>query len=95
MTLTLEQVKHIATLARLDLTGDELERYRRQLSAILDHFQQLQSIDTAEIAPTASGFDLRSPLRGDVPLPGLGLDDLLRNAPDTQDQQFRVPPVFE
>ena len=95
MSLTLEEVQHIANLARLNLTGDELSRYRAQLSEILDYFQQLQAIDTDEIPPTTSGFELLSALRADQIRPGLELQDLLGNAPDVENDQFRVPPIFE
>ena len=95
MSLTIEQVKHIANLARLELTEDELARYSEQLSAILSHFEQLQAVDTESISPTARVSSSESVLRADEPRPGLDLDALLENAPDTDERQFRVPPVFE
>jgi aspartyl-tRNA(Asn)/glutamyl-tRNA(Gln) amidotransferase subunit C len=95
MSLTLEQVEHIANLARLELSDEEKERYRQQLSAILDYFAQLSELDTAEIAPTSSVLPARSALRPDEPHPGLSLEELLRNAPETEGGQFRVPPVLE
>jgi aspartyl-tRNA(Asn)/glutamyl-tRNA(Gln) amidotransferase subunit C len=95
MPLTLEQVEHIANLARLELSDEEKERYRQQLSAILDYFAQLSELDTAEIAPTSSVLPARSALRPDEPRPGLSLEELLRNAPQTEGGQFRVPPVLE
>jgi aspartyl-tRNA(Asn)/glutamyl-tRNA(Gln) amidotransferase subunit C len=95
MSLSFEEVQHIANLARIELTDDELIRYQAQLSAILDYFQQLQSIPTDEIPPTTSGFELTTPLREDQVRPGLELPDLLENSPDVEDDQFRVPPVFE
>lgn len=95
MSLTLEEVQHIADLARLKLTEEELSRYRNQLSAILDYFQQLQAIPVEEIPPTTSGLDLKSALREDRVRPGLDLEDLMVNAPDVEDDQFRVPPIFE
>jgi aspartyl-tRNA(Asn)/glutamyl-tRNA(Gln) amidotransferase subunit C len=95
MSLTIEQVKHIANLARLELTEGELVRYREQLSSILAHFEQLEAIDTEAIPPTASVSAGESTLRVDQSRPGLSLDDLLYNAPDTDARQFRVPPIFE
>lgn len=95
MTLTLEEVEHIAHLARLDLTEDEKARYRVQLSAILDYATRLQELDTTGIPPTASVLPLRSVLRPDVSRPGLTTEALLANAPETEDNQFRVPPVIE
>ena len=95
MTLTLEEVEHIAVLARLQLSDSEKQRYRQQLSAILDYAARLQALDTSGIPPTASVLPPRSVLRADEPEPGLSLEDLLRNAPDVADEQFRVPPVLE
>ena len=95
MTLTLDEVEHIAELARLRLTPEEKERYREQLSAILDYAARLQELDTSGIPPTASVLPPRSVLRPDQTNPGLTLEELLRNAPETEADQFRVPPVLE
>lgn len=95
MKLTLAEVEHIAQLARLDLTPAEKELYRQQLSAILEYAARLQSLDTSGIPPTASVLPPRSVLRPDVPRPGLPLQSLLHNAAQTEDGQFRVPPVLE
>ena len=95
MPLTLKEVEHIANLARLDLTDDEKARYREQLSAILDYFTQLRELDTAGISPTSSVLLPRSVLRDDEPRTGLSLEELLRNAPQAEAGQFRIPPVFE
>ena len=95
MSLTLSEVEHIAHLARLDLTPGELARYREQLSAILDYAVRLQQLDTSAIAPTASALDAGMPLREDVARIALDTQKVLRNAPLTEDNQFRVPPVLE
>lgn len=95
MTLTKEQVEHIAQLARLKLTAEEVDRYRVQLSAILDYANRLQSVDTSGIPPTSSVLPPRSVLREDTARPGLALEDLLRNAPESENGQFRVPPVLD
>lgn len=95
MKLTLEEVEHIAELARLKLTDAEKQRYREQLSAILDYVARLQTLDTSGIPPTASVLPARSVLRIDQPRPGLTLEELLRNAPQIEADQFRVPPVLE
>lgn len=95
MKLTLEQVEHIAQLARLDLSEAEKLRYREQLSAILDYANRLQALETGDIPPTASVLPPRSVLRPDQVRPSLALPNLLRNAPDTEANQFRVPPVLE
>ena len=95
MILTREEVEHIASLARLELSEAEKERYREQLSAILEYAARLQSVDTSMIPPTSGVQPERAELRPDEPRPGLDLDDLLRNAPDHEDRQFRVPPILE
>jgi len=95
MSLTLLEVEHIAELARLELTDDEKQRFRQQLSEILDYATRLQAIDTSQILPTAAMQGQRSVLRPDVPAPSLELKEVLANAPQAEDDQFRVPPVLE
>jgi aspartyl-tRNA(Asn)/glutamyl-tRNA(Gln) amidotransferase subunit C len=95
MTLTLQEVEHIAQLARLELTTEEKERYRQQLSAILEYAVRLQQLDTEGIPPTASVLPARSVLRADEPAAGLPIELVLRNAPAADQDQFRVPPVLE
>ena len=93
--LTLAEVEHIADLARLDLTAEEKERFRQQLSAILDYAARLQTLDTSGIPPTSSVLPPRSALRPDLPAPGLSTDQVLLNAPRVEANQFRVPPVMD
>jgi len=95
MPLTIAEVEHIAALARLDLSAEETARYREQLSAILDYFSQLQDLDAAAIPPTFGGLPEGNRLREDEPRPSLPLDDLLSNAPQVEQEQFRVPPILE
>jgi aspartyl-tRNA(Asn)/glutamyl-tRNA(Gln) amidotransferase subunit C len=95
MTLSPEEVEHIAMLARLNLSEAEKELFRFQLSSILDHVARLQALDTQDIPPTFSILALISEKRTDEPAPGLQVQDLLRNAPQIEDGQFRIPPVFE
>ncbi len=95
MILTLEEVEHIAELARLKLTEAEKELYREQLSAILDYFAQLRELDTTGIPPTSSVLPPRTVLREDEPRPGLSLEKVLQNAPQSENAQFRVPLVLE
>lgn len=95
MTLTLAEVEHIAQLARLKLTPAEKELYRAQLSAILEYAARLQKLDTSGIPPTASVLPPRSVLREDEPRPGLPVKAVLQNASQTEENQFRVPPVLE
>lgn len=93
--LTLAEVEHIAELARLDLTAEEKERFRQQLSAILEYAARLQALDTSGIQPTSSVLPSRAALREDEPAPGLSIQQILRNAPRSEANQFRVPPVMD
>ncbi len=95
MTLSIEEVEHIAELARLHLSQEEKALYREQLSDILEYAARLQSVETTDIQPTASVPSSRDALREDTPRPGLPLHTLLDNAPQTTTGQFRVPPILD
>ena len=95
MALTIEEVEHIARLARLELSSEQKELYREQLSNILDYIAKLRELDTADVPPTAGGGLTSMDFRSDVVRPGLSTGELLQNAPDSEDDQFRIPPVFE
>ncbi len=94
MPMTLKDVKKIAHLARLELTAEEMERFRRQLSSILDHVQKLQELDTSRIAPTSSVLAPHSALRPDETQKGLSQAEVLQNASKSAQERFRVPPIF-
>lgn len=95
MELTLEQVEHIAQLARLTLSAEEKALYQEQLSAILEYFEKLQELDTEAISPTATVLPLHSVMREDEPSPSMDREDILSNAPDAADGCFEVPAVLE
>ncbi|NMB88698.1 MAG: Asp-tRNA(Asn)/Glu-tRNA(Gln) amidotransferase subunit GatC [Chloroflexi bacterium] len=95
MKLTLAEVEHIAGLARLELSQEEKERYRQQLSDVLEYAARLQELDTSLIPPTASVLPVRSVLRPDESHQSLEREKILRNAPQAEENQFRVPPVLE
>ena len=95
MSLTLEEVEHIAELARLELSQDQKILYRDQLSKILDYIAKLREPDTNDVQPTAGGGLAQMVLRADEPRPSLPVDVLLKMAPETEDNQFKIPPVFE
>ncbi len=95
MELSREKVEHIADLAKLDLSDEEVATYQAQLSAILDHFGQLQELETEEIPPTATVLPRRSVMRADEVERPLARDRALENAPDAEDGCFRVPAVLE
>ncbi len=95
MALTMQDVEHVARLARLRLSPAELEKMRDQLSNILDHFQMLQQIDVSTVPPTAQVTDLVNVLREDEIRPSLPREQALANAPEQQDGMFRVRAIFE
>jgi aspartyl-tRNA(Asn)/glutamyl-tRNA(Gln) amidotransferase subunit C len=95
MALTVEEVEHIASLARLQLSDDEKSRFRVQLSSILDYMTMLRRLDTSAIKPTATVLPLRTVLRPDVVTPSLPACELLALAPEAEAQMFRVPLVLE
>ena len=95
MKLSKAEVEHIASLARLSLTEEEKERYRIQLSSILDHISQLQEIDTSDISALTSVWDNKMIPRLDDPHQGLTTEKLLDNAPETAREQFKVPPILD
>ena len=93
--LTPQDVEHIANLARLKLTAAEKERYRQQLSAILQYAARLQALDTTDVAPPSSVLPPRAVLRLDEPGECLTPSELASNAPDWEADQFRVPPILD
>jgi aspartyl-tRNA(Asn)/glutamyl-tRNA(Gln) amidotransferase subunit C len=95
MSLTQKEVIHIAKLARLELSDTEIERYQHQLSSILEYADRLKEIDTGKIPPTSSVLPARSRFREDVVLPSLAVEKLLKNAPQFEKDQFKVPPALE
>jgi aspartyl-tRNA(Asn)/glutamyl-tRNA(Gln) amidotransferase subunit C len=95
MSLSLVEVESIAALARLELSEEEKNLYREQLSAILDYFTHLQSLEIPETLPSAAVTPVGSPLREDVPGESLPRQVLLQNASEVESNQFRVPAVME
>ncbi len=97
MSLTRVQVQHIAELAKLKLSEDEIDRMTVQLSAILDYAARLQELNTNAIPPTASVVPLQNVLRDDVIAASLTRNDVLANAPDKDDENqfFRVRAILK
>jgi aspartyl-tRNA(Asn)/glutamyl-tRNA(Gln) amidotransferase subunit C len=93
--LSLEEVDHVAMLARLGLEPEERERMREQLSSILEHISLLQSVDTSAIPPTAQVITLQNQMRPDEVGESLDREDVLSNAPDSEDGMFKVRAVLE
>lgn len=97
MSLTRAQVAHIAELAKLALSDQELERMARQLSDILDYAERLNALDTSAIPPTASVIPNQNVMRPDLVTPSLSREQVLANAPDTDDKRefIRVRAILE
>ena len=93
MAITRDDVVHVARLARLELSEEELERMREQLSAILEAVGKVAQLDLEGIEPTAHPLDLVNVLADDEPRPSLAREDALANAPDPEGGFFGVPPV--
>lgn len=95
MELTHEEVKHIATLARLGLSEEEIDKFKAQLSDILQNFEILKQIDTSSLAPTAQSIELSNVFREDVARPSYSEQDVLANAPQQESNFFKVKAVLE
>jgi aspartyl-tRNA(Asn)/glutamyl-tRNA(Gln) amidotransferase subunit C len=93
MTISREQVLHVARLARLELTDEEVERLGGQLSAILEAVGKVSELDLEAVEPTAHPLDVVNVLAEDEPRPSLPREEALRNAPDPDDGFFGVPAV--
>jgi aspartyl-tRNA(Asn)/glutamyl-tRNA(Gln) amidotransferase subunit C len=89
-----EEVKHVANLARLAITEEETEKMRRELDAIITFAEQLNELDTENVEPTYHVLDMKNVLREDVAQEGLPREEVLKNAPDHQDGQIKVPPIM-
>jgi aspartyl-tRNA(Asn)/glutamyl-tRNA(Gln) amidotransferase subunit C len=87
-------VEHVATLARLALTADEVEHFTEQLAVILEHAQDVAALDLEGIPPTAHPVPLVNVLRPDDVRPSLDRDEVLAQAPAAEDRRFRVPRIL-
>lgn len=86
-----EQVLHVARLARLRLSEEEVERMSRELSGILDHVEAIASLELDDVEPTSHVVRLENVTREDVPVPGLAHEEALASAPEQAAGSFRVP----
>lgn len=93
--ISLEQVKHVAHLARLAITEEEAEKFTKQLADIIEFAEQLNELDTTSVEPTSHVLDMKNVLREDIAKKGLPVEEVLKNAPDHKDGQFRVPSILE
>jgi aspartyl-tRNA(Asn)/glutamyl-tRNA(Gln) amidotransferase subunit C len=92
--ITRDDVAHVARLARLTLSDDELDTFTGQLASILDHAADVEALDLDDVAPTSHPYPLENVVRPDEVRPCLDRDEVLAEAPASEDGMFRVPPVL-
>jgi aspartyl-tRNA(Asn)/glutamyl-tRNA(Gln) amidotransferase subunit C len=92
-SLSRDDVVHVAHLARLDLTEEEVELFTAQLRTVLDHAADVASLDLSHLEPSSHPIALENVLRADEPRPSLDRDEVLAVAPDVEDFRFRVPRI--
>ena len=94
-TFSSDQVRRLASLVRIDLTPEEVEEFRTELASILSHIDALSEIDTDGVPPTNNGADLLNIQAVDASRPALPRDTVLANAPQREDEYFRVHAVLD
>ena len=92
--ISISDVAHVARLARLQLTDDELGRFTEQLSAVLEHARDVEALDLAGVPPTAHPLPLVNVFRDDVEALCLDREEVLAQAPDVESDRFRVPRIL-
>lgn len=90
-----EQVKHVAHLARLAITEEEAQRFTKQLDAIISFGEQLAEVNTDGVEPMSHVLAMKNVLRDDTPKESLPVEEVLKNAPERDGNQFKVPLVLE
>jgi aspartyl-tRNA(Asn)/glutamyl-tRNA(Gln) amidotransferase subunit C len=93
MAISREEVLHVAKLAYLELSEEEVTRFQVQLSAILDAVSKVAELDLSDVPPTSHPLEIANAWRDDEPRPCLPLDEVFANAPDRDDDFFRSPPA--
>ncbi|OGL41296.1 MAG: asparaginyl/glutamyl-tRNA amidotransferase subunit C [Candidatus Schekmanbacteria bacterium RIFCSPHIGHO2_02_FULL_38_11] len=95
MGISKEEVKHIAKLARIEFSEDEINRFTEQLSTILNYVSKLDELNTEDIVPTSHVIDLKNCFRDDEIKSSLPVEESLRNAPQREKFFFKVPKIIE
>ncbi|MBH0231419.1 Asp-tRNA(Asn)/Glu-tRNA(Gln) amidotransferase subunit GatC [Halobacillus yeomjeoni] len=90
-----DEVKHVAHLARLAINEEEAETFTKQLDDIITYAEQLNELDTEGVEPTTHVLDLKNVMRKDEPKKWVEKEDVMKNAPDQKDGQFKVPSILE
>jgi aspartyl-tRNA(Asn)/glutamyl-tRNA(Gln) amidotransferase subunit C len=94
MGISRDDVAHVARLARLELTDEELDTFTGQLAAVLEHAADVEALDVHDVPPTAHPYELANVLRADEVRPSLDRGEVLAAAPAADDGRFKVPPVL-
>ena len=89
------QVRRVALLGRLELSDGEVSQFSTQLSAIFEYIEKLNELDTDDVEPLAHCLPVHNVFREDVPRPSLSNDDALANAPEREDEYFKVPKILD
>jgi aspartyl-tRNA(Asn)/glutamyl-tRNA(Gln) amidotransferase subunit C len=93
-SISRDDVAHVARLARLELTEDELELFTAQLGAVLEHAADVEALDVGDVPPTMHPYPLRNVLRDDDVRPSVDRDEVLGQAPAAEDGRFKVPAIL-
>ena len=94
-TITTEEVKHVAALARLEFNEEEIQQFAHQLARIIDYIGKLNELDTTDVPPTSHVLPIRNVVKSDVAKPSYPRDDVLEAAPSAEEGYFEVPKVIE
>lgn len=95
LMISREEVLHIAKLAKLRLSEEEIQMYQDQLGRILDYFKKLQELDTSDVEPMKHVLDVHNVFRADEPKPSITPEEVFKNAPKRREDFFEVPKVVE
>lgn len=95
MSLSTDEIRHVARLARLALTDEQVETMRGELSAIIAYAEEVQQVAASDVPPTAHAYPIENVLRPDEPTEPLSRDEALANAPQPEDGRFGVPAILE
>ncbi len=93
--ITIEEVEHVANLARLEFNEEEKKKLAQQLAKILDYIDQLNKLDTTNVEPTSHVIPVKNVIRPDIVKPSLSKEEALANAPSNVDGLFEVPKIIE
>ncbi|MFJ5965895.1 Asp-tRNA(Asn)/Glu-tRNA(Gln) amidotransferase subunit GatC [Bacillus sp. NPDC093026] len=93
--ISIEEVKHVAHLARLAITEEEAEMFTEQLDSIISFAEQLNEVDTENVEPTTHVLKMKNVMREDVPNKSLSIEAVMKNAPDHKDGYIRVPSILD